>query len=93
MYMVFWVEIKDQQMATKSRLFPTSEFNKVLNFMGALRKRQRDDQTVAFVSMSSEHPDCIGSPGVDSVEDGKTPDGHDYEWTKQHRGGPPLPKE
>jgi hypothetical protein len=31
----------------------------------------------------------VGKPGVDAVVDGKTPDGHDYEWSKAGRAGKP----
>ncbi len=40
-----------------------------------------------FVVPSSEMAGSIGKPGVDSVKDGKTPDGVDYEWSKAHRAG------
>lgn len=39
------------------------------------------------VTISSELSSNIGKPGVDSVLDGKTPDGEDYEWDKAHRIG------
>lgn len=42
------------------------------------------------VIMSMEHADQVGKSGVDSVENGKTPDGHDYEWSKKHRGSGPV---
>lgn len=39
------------------------------------------------VTISTENPDNVGKPGVDSLVDGKTPDGHDYEWSKAGRAG------
>ncbi|WP_407305426.1 hypothetical protein [Acinetobacter sp.] len=39
------------------------------------------------VTISSQFDDHVGKPGVDSVQDGKTPDGHDYQWSKAHRAG------
>jgi hypothetical protein len=36
-----------------------------------------------FVTMVSENPNSIGKPGVDSVVDGKLPDGLDYTWMKR----------
>lgn len=39
------------------------------------------------VCMSSEPDGMIGKPGVAAVEDGKTPDGEDYEWSKAGRAG------
>lgn len=43
----------------------------------------------SHVTIASDLAGSVGKPGVSSVENGKTPDGHDYEWSKQHRGGPP----
>ena len=42
-----------------------------------------------FVTMASENPEHVGKPGVDTVADGKTPDGHDYDWSKAGRAGRP----
>jgi hypothetical protein len=42
---------------------------------------------MTFVAMVSEHPDSVGKPGVDSVVDGKTPDGVAYTWNKESRIG------
>jgi hypothetical protein len=39
--------------------------------------------------MVAEDPRQVGKPGVDAVVDGKTPDGHDYEWSKTGRAGKP----
>lgn len=36
-----------------------------------------------FVTIVSENPDVVGKPGVDSVVDGKLPDGSDYTWKKR----------
>jgi hypothetical protein len=35
------------------------------------------------VCISSEPNNCVGQMGVSSVEDGKTPDGVDYDWKKR----------
>jgi hypothetical protein len=35
------------------------------------------------VCLSSENPNSVGKPGVDSVQDGRTPDGHEYGWKKR----------
>ncbi len=42
------------------------------------------------VSLSSELAEQVGKPGVSAVEEGKTPDGHAYDWSKKHRGHPGL---
>jgi hypothetical protein len=49
-------------------------------------KARRDDG-YSFVTMVAEDPSQVGKPGVDAVVDGKTPDGHDYEWSKAGRAG------
>lgn len=43
----------------------------------------------SHVCISSELGDSIGKPGVTSIKDGKTPDGHTYEWSKKQRGDGP----
>ena len=47
----------------------------------------RTDPRNAHVVMSSELREMVGPIGVSAVEDGKTPDGHDYEWSKAGRAG------
>lgn len=39
------------------------------------------------VTMSCENIDQVGKMGVDAVVDGKTPDGHVYDWNKSSRIG------
>jgi hypothetical protein len=41
----------------------------------------------AHVSLSTDFAHHVGKPGVASVEDGRTPDGHAYEWSKAGRAG------
>ena len=36
-----------------------------------------------FVTMVCENPNQVGQMGVDSVENGKLPDGSDYTWKKR----------
>ena len=38
-----------------------------------------------YVTIASENPNCVGKQGVDSVVDGKLPDGNDYEWKKRRK--------
>ena len=40
-----------------------------------------------FVTMVSENVDSVGKPGVDTVADGKLPDGTEYGWNKNSRIG------
>lgn len=49
--------------------------------------KARRDAGYSFVTMVAEDPSHVGKPGVDAVVDGKTPDGHDYEWSKAGRAG------
>lgn len=42
-----------------------------------------------YVVMSCENSDQVGELGVSSVENGKTPDGEDYKWSKAGRAGKP----
>lgn len=53
-----------------------------------IAKDQRDAGH-SFVTMVAEDPQQVGKPGVDAVENGKTPDGEAYEWSKAGRAGKP----
>lgn len=63
------------------------------DFLGDLMKaikhcetlRKRPD--VSHVVLSSQVADMVGKVGVDSIEAGLTPDGHQYEWSKAERAG------
>lgn len=72
----------------KCRTFKATELVAALAFC-------QDQRTAGMrhVSLSSENADSVGEPGVNSIVDGKTPDGHDYEWSKQHRGAGPRKAE
>lgn len=47
----------------------------------------RADPRNAHVCISSELRDMVGILGVSAVEDGRTPDGEVYEWSKAGRAG------
>ena len=51
--------------------------------------RQRREAGCTFVTMVAEDPQQVGKPGVDAVENGMTPDGHAYDWSKAGRAGKP----
>lgn len=55
--------------------------------------KEKRDAGYAFVTMVAEDPRQVGKPGVDAVVDGKTPDGHAYEWSKAGRAGMPRKKD
>lgn len=44
-------------------------------------------QGMRFVTMCSENINQVGKAGVDTVADGKLPNGDDYTWSKSHRAG------
>jgi hypothetical protein len=75
MYMVYWTVVGDGAQA-HAQGFDTSEMVPAMQFMEALRKRQRDGERVRFITMCSEHPDVVGHPGVDVT-------GADYSWKKR----------
>jgi hypothetical protein len=41
----------------------------------------------SHVCIAPSETNLVGKLGVSSVIDGKTPDGHSYEWSKQGRAG------
>jgi hypothetical protein len=51
--------------------------------------KDKRDAGCTFVTMVSENPQHVGKQGVDTIVDGKTPDGHDYDWSKAGRAGKP----
>ena len=89
---VFWLHeyIEDGAMQLKAadpcfKKFKDIELSAALVFAEQQRKAGH-----SHVTISSELSNHVGKAGVTSVEEGKTPDGEDYEWSKQHRGGPQL---
>lgn len=55
-----------------------------------LRRRRREGENISHITMVSENPDMVGQQGVDTIADGKTPDGVPYTWVK--RRPPDSPK-
>lgn len=51
--------------------------------------KDKRDAGFSFVTMVSENTQQVGKPGVDTIVDGKTPDGQDYDWSKAGRAGRP----
>ena len=62
--------------------YADKDFGLAMKEMESLRS-----QGMTHVCMSSQLEGQVGKPGVASIVDGKTPDGHDYDWTKQGRAG------
>lgn len=63
--------------------FSDAQMSQALARCQELRKDERN----AHVTISSELRDMVGPVGVSAVEDGKTPDGFDYQWSKAGRAG------
>ena len=51
--------------------------------------KDKRDAGYSFVTMASENTQHVGKQGVDTIVDGKTPDGQDYDWSKAGRAGRP----
>ncbi len=67
-YVVYWTDHNGMVHAT-----PTGDMNEALK----ITKRMRD-AGMTFVVMASELSSNVGKVGVDSVVDGKCPDGEDF---------------
>jgi hypothetical protein len=59
--------------------FRSSELSAALKHAELLRKTPG----TTHICISSENPDSVGKLGVSSIEEGKTPDGHAYDWKKR----------
>jgi hypothetical protein len=65
----------------EARSYNEDSLSEALKIAEGLRRNQRN----SFVVMTSENPNCVGKQGVDSVVEGKLPDGNDYEWKKRRK--------
>ena len=65
--------------------YADTNFPQAVTMMETLRK-----QGMTHVCMSTAFENQVGKPGVASVENGLTPDGQIYDWSKQHRGAGPT---
>lgn len=72
MFNVYWME----QGSARNELFQDHEMTQSLKFMEALRTRQREGESIHFVTFASENPNSVGLPGVDVT-------GPDYDWKKR----------
>jgi hypothetical protein len=78
MYMVYWTEIDSDTPRARGRAFDTNEMSVALQFMEALRTRQRAGEGISFVTMSSEHPQSVGHPGAADPHPA-------YDWKKRRK--------
>jgi hypothetical protein len=78
MYMVYWTHIEDGRSTARAEQFGTEDMAGAMQWMEALRTRQRAGEPISFIAMASEHPDSVGLPGVAEA-------GADYRWKKRRR--------
>lgn len=81
-FVVFHLDLSNQSACAVGQDFG-DDHGLALKRCAELRKRS----DVCHVSLSSDMADMVGKAGVDSVEDGRTPDGHVYDWSKAGRAG------
>jgi len=79
MIVIFYLDSEDNPC--KEKYFD----NEFVAAMRAIEKLRATGMT--HVVMSNEPTNMVGKPGVSAVEDGKTPDGEKYEWSKAGRAG------
>ena len=79
MFKIYWTDENGQAQGQEaSEIVPALQITK-----------DKRDAGYTFVTMVSENPNHAGKAGVDTVVDGKTPDGQDYDWSKAGRAGRP----
>lgn len=79
---VYWLEGQGDEAQPVCRFFAGTELTQALAWAEDRRRAGH-----AHVSISTELADHVGKPGVSAVEDGRTPDGEAYEWSKAGRAG------
>lgn len=83
---VYWLEpaTDDQALAPCCQAFGDDE---LMAALALVEDRRRAG--CRHVSLSTDFSHHVGKPGVAAVEEGRTPDGHAYEWSKAGRAGKP----
>ena len=71
-YVVFWLDGD----SPNAKSFQSHELTNALQHAECLRKRQRNQETVSHITISSEDPNHTGKNGVDVT-------GPDYNWRKR----------
>jgi len=79
MFKIYWTDENNQAQGEE-----TTELVQALKIT-----KDKRDAGYSFVTMVSENTQHVGKPGVDTIVDGKTPDGQDYDWSKAGRAGKP----
>lgn len=75
MYKVYYTGADDSANAMS---FDSTRMTDALNAVQDLRK-----MGLTFVTMVCENTDHVGQMGVTTVENGRLPDGTDYDWRKR----------
>ena len=81
-FMVYWMEDTGSHLGMSRPqflFFEPHEMTLALDFMKELREQPGNE----FVGFVSQDANSVGKPGVDTVANGKTPDGHTYDWKKR----------
>jgi predicted NUDIX family phosphoesterase len=65
------------------QLLRSNQLTLALELCEELRRRKRNGEAISFIGMVSEDANQVGEMGVDSIVEGKTPDGHVYDWKKR----------
>ena len=73
MYKIYW-SLENSEVTGKE----VADLEEALTTVNDLRR-----EGFRFVAMASENPDQVGAMGVDTVKDGKLPDGTAYTWKKR----------
>lgn len=79
MFKIYWTDHNNQVHGEEA-----SEIVQALQIT-----KEKRDAGYTFVTMANENPQHVGKQGVDTIVDGKTPDGEDYDWSKAGRAGKP----
>ena len=74
MYTVFWIEAG----APRAESFGSDALGEALVFAESLRRRRREGEPIAFVTLASEDPHSVGQSGVSDPDPG-------YAWVKRRR--------
>lgn len=77
MFKIYWTDHSGHPQAQDETQLPAA-----LKFVEDKRR-----EGMSFVTMVADNPDHVGKPGVAAIENGKTPDGLDYDWSKAGRAG------
>lgn len=79
-YTIYWTyNVQPHSMSTNNLI-------DALKHVETLRKNAKEVGNSA-ITMVGESSDRVGNNGVDSVQDGKLPDGNDYSWNMSARIG------